>query len=122
MLPTVILMLLCAVTAVVGVPLILKLIPPNEIYGLRTRKTLYYPEIWYQVNHVAGWALLAAAAITVFAVTMWSGTVLRPVWRQFTVYIVLVALALGATFSYERNFDRFRKRRKGRASVRSAAG
>ena len=71
---------------------------------------------------MAGWALLAAAAITVFAVTMWSGTVLRPVWRQFTVYIVLVALALGATFSYERNFDRFRKRRKGRASVRSAAG
>jgi len=122
MLATVILILLCLLTAVVGVPLILRLIPPNEIYGLRTGKTLYHPEIWYEVNRIAGWALVAAAAITVLAVMVWSGTVLRPVWRQFTLYIVLLGVAVGASFWYERNLDRFRKQRTRRATVRSGAG
>jgi len=123
MLSTVVLLLLCALTAIVGVPLILRLIPPNEIYGLRTHKTLYYPAIWYEVNRVAGWALVAAAAITTLAVMMYSGTVLRPVWRQFAVYFVLLALAAGASLWYERNLERFRKRRtRRREAVRSGAG
>jgi uncharacterized membrane protein len=122
MLSTVVLLLLCALTATVGVPLILRLIPPNEIYGLRTGKTLYHPEIWYEVNRVAGWALVAAAAITALAVMIWSGTLLRPVWRQFAVYVLLLGVGAGASLWYERNLDRFRKRRTRREAVRSGAG
>jgi hypothetical protein len=83
---------------------------------------MYHPEIWYEVNRIAGWALVAAAAITVAAVMIWSGTLLRPVWRQFTVYIVLLCIAAGASFWYERNLERFRKRRTRREHVRSGAG
>ena len=122
MLVTVVLLLLCALTAIAGVPLILKLVPPNEIYGLHTEKTLSRSDIWFEVNRIAGWALVAAAAITALAVMIWSGTLLRPFWRQFLVYLVMLGGAVGASFWYERNLERFRQRRPRRARVRGGAG
>jgi hypothetical protein len=121
MLGTVVLLLLCALTAVAGVPLILKLIPPNEFYGLHTERAMSRSEIWFEVNRMAGWALVAAAAITALAVMIWSGTLLRPFWRQFLVYLVMVAAAVGGSFWYERNLDRFWKPRTRRAPVKSGA-
>ncbi len=35
---------------VAALPLILALIPPNRIYGVRTPETLNDPQLWYQVN------------------------------------------------------------------------
>lgn len=122
MLGTVVLLLLCALTAIAGVPLILKLIPPNEIYGLHTERALSRSEIWFEVNRIAGWALVAAAAITALAVMIWSGTLLRPFWRQFLVYVVMLGGAVGASFWYERNLDRFWKLRPRRAPVKTGAG
>jgi hypothetical protein len=123
MLGTVMLLLLCALTAIAGVPLILKLIPPNELYGLHTERAMSRPEIWFEVNRMAGWALVAAAAITALAVMIWSGTLLLPFWRQFLLYLVMVGAALGASLWYERNLDRFWKPRpRRRASVKSGAG
>jgi hypothetical protein len=121
MLVTVVLLLLCALTAIAGVPLILKLVPPNEIYGLHTEKTLSRSEIWFEVNRFAGWALVAAAALTALAVMIYSGTLLRPFWRQFLVFLVMVGGAVGTSFWYERHFEQYRKRRKRRAPVRSGA-
>jgi uncharacterized membrane protein len=37
-----------------SIPLILKKVPPNWIYGCRTTKTLSNPIIWYEANHVFG--------------------------------------------------------------------
>src|SRR3954464_8938609 len=98
MLATVVLLLLCALTAIAGVPLILKLIPPNPAYGLRTERTLARGEIWYEVNWFVGWALVAAAAVTALALVVYSGTLLRPVWRQFFTLALLVGIAVGASF------------------------
>ncbi len=39
---------------VLGIPFIFKLIPPNPLYGFRTRSTLDNEELWYPVNKNAG--------------------------------------------------------------------
>lgn len=56
--------------AVVGVPLLLKIIPPNPYYGVRTEATLASVSVWYQANFWAGlvavvFGLLAAGASVV---------------------------------------------------------
>src|SRR5436190_23135419 len=53
--------LACAVTALISVPLILRRVPPNSLYGLRTPRTLADRNLWFRVNHFAGWALLIAS-------------------------------------------------------------
>ena len=46
---------------VASLPLILALIPPNRVYGVRTPETLNDPQLWYQVNRYGGWALLVSS-------------------------------------------------------------
>jgi hypothetical protein len=41
-----------------SVPLILRKIPPNGLYGFRLPSTINNPALWYQVNTYAGWRLL----------------------------------------------------------------
>lgn len=49
------------VFAVISLPLILGVVPPNRIYGVRTRRTLASRTVWFRVNRVAGWGILAAS-------------------------------------------------------------
>jgi hypothetical protein len=51
-----------ALIFVLGIPLALKLVPPNRFYGFRTSTTLSSLETWYQVNLATGLALIAASA------------------------------------------------------------
>jgi uncharacterized membrane protein len=102
MLTTVVLLLACALIAVAGVPLILKLIPPNDIYGLRTERAMSRAEIWYEANRFAGWALVAAAAFTALLLMLWSGTLLKGFWRQLFALLLPLAAAVGAALWYER--------------------
>ncbi len=53
-----------ALIAVLALPLAMKLVPPNRIYGFRTAQTLANREVWFRVNRVAGWALLVADTAT----------------------------------------------------------
>jgi uncharacterized membrane protein len=46
---------------VISVPLVLGIVPPNRIYGVRTRRSLSSPEVWRRTNRVAGWGVLAAS-------------------------------------------------------------
>ena|SRR5215211_5976914 len=46
---------------VLSLPLILRLIPPNRLYGIRTIKTLADKQLWYQVNRFGGWALFVSS-------------------------------------------------------------
>ncbi len=41
-----------------SIPLILKKIPPNYFYGVRTRRTLSDENLWYVVNHHFGKSFL----------------------------------------------------------------
>jgi uncharacterized membrane protein len=50
------------VVIVFSIPLILERVPPNDLYGYRTREVLSSPELWYDVNRFLGWAMLVAGA------------------------------------------------------------
>jgi uncharacterized membrane protein len=102
MLITVALLIGCALIAVVAVPLLLKLVPPNPIYGVRTEKTLDSSETWYKVNIYGGKALLIAAGVAALLLMVYSGTYLRPWWAQLVVFVVAMLGAVGATLYYER--------------------
>jgi uncharacterized membrane protein len=102
MFTTVILLILCAVMAALGVPLILKIVPPNPVYGVRTERTLDRPEVWFDVNKFGGWALVAAAGVTALALMVYSGTWLKSGWAQLAVFVIAIIAAVAATFFYER--------------------
>ena len=45
--------------AILAIPMILGKVPPNSVYGFRTKQTISDPEIWYPANAYAGKWLLA---------------------------------------------------------------
>ena len=102
MLITVLILLACALLAIAGVPLILKLIPPNPYYGVPTERALERADIWYEVSRFAGWAAVVAAGFTALLLMIWSGTMLRSFWAQLLAFIVPVGIAAGAVLWYER--------------------
>lgn len=48
----------------VSVPMVMRRLPPNALYGFRTPKTLSNPQIWYEANRRAGVNLIVAAILT----------------------------------------------------------
>ena len=57
---------------VLSIPLILKKIPPNPIYGFRTKKTRSDRHIWYDANHYGGLQLFYAGIIYIgFVLITW---------------------------------------------------
>jgi len=87
----------CGAIALISLPMILKLVPPNRFYGYRTRETLADRALWVQVNQFAGWALFAAAALG--AILLESVPVNAPESLAFAIlaFVVPVLVALGAS-------------------------
>ena len=74
----------CLLLAMVSIPLILRVVPINGIYGFRTALTMSSSEIWYPVNVFAGWALLIAAGLGATVLWILPATVKRWVlWATF---------------------------------------
>ena len=99
---TILLLIASAIIAAASVPFMLKLVPPNPVFGFPTKRALSKPEIWYQVNVFGGRAILAAAVVTAILLMMYSGTLLRSGWLQLATLLVSLAVAVGATLAYER--------------------
>jgi uncharacterized membrane protein len=55
--------LLALFTIAISIPLVLRKVPPNVVYGVRTRKTLSDPRIWYEANYRGGMALIVAGIV-----------------------------------------------------------
>jgi hypothetical protein len=53
--------------AALSIPMIMRKIPPNGLYGFRVKKTMDNPEIWYPVNAYSGKWLLAASLVQALA-------------------------------------------------------
>src|SRR4051794_10968931 len=51
----------CVVIVAICIPLILKMVPPNWVYGFRTTVTLSRIDIWYSANAFMGSALVAGS-------------------------------------------------------------
>ena len=76
----------------VSIPLILKMIPRNRMYGFRVPKTLASDAVWYPANQVSGVALLAAGIV-------WAAAAMGAVPQRYAtatgVTAVGVAVAVG---------------------------
>jgi uncharacterized membrane protein len=86
--PTSVALILCAFLAAISLPLALRLIGPNSLYGFRTPATLADRDLWYSANAFAGRALLVAAAFA--ASLVW----FRPAWFDLGVFTNLAAVVL----------------------------
>jgi len=74
----------CIVFMIISVPHVLKVVPPNRMYGFRTAETLSNSAIWYQANAFMGWALLIASAISAAVLVFLPATARRSVvWTAF---------------------------------------
>jgi len=104
MLLTILVLIACAIVATIGVPLMLKIVPPNPYYGYPTENFKSKPERWVAVNLFAGRCLVGAAAFTVLMLLFYNGTWLRSGWAQLLVFLIPLGLAVGATFLYERKY------------------
>jgi uncharacterized membrane protein len=81
----------------ISVPLILRRIGPNLIYGFRVKQTLEDPEVWYEVNAYAGKGLFLDGLITAIAPLVLALVPGISVDRYALSLLVVVFLALGIT-------------------------
>lgn len=106
MLSTIFFIILCAVVATAAAPLMLRLIPPNPVYGLPTKRMNSQPEVWYLVNSFGGRMLVVAAGISAILIMMYNGTWLRSGWAQLFAFVIPVGAAVGATFWFKEKTER----------------
>ncbi len=102
MLITISLLVACVIVAAVAIPLMLRLVPQNRIYGIRTERTLTQESTWFEVNAYGGKALLIAAGVAALLIVFYQGTWLRSGWAQLLVFLLAVMAAVVATLVYER--------------------
>lgn len=90
-----------------ALPLWLRRVPPNALYGARFAATLVAPEIWYRVNARGGRDLALVGSAYLAAICVLA---MRPGWRQPTVLLPVtggfLVLLLVCTFRLSRFADR----------------
>jgi SdpI/YhfL family protein len=100
----------CAfVFAALAIPLMLRKVPRNVIYGFRTRTTLSSDSIWYEANAHFGRGLLAASIVSALAICVLVQLDFEP--RTFlnlsvVVLVVPAAIATLRTASFIRLLTR----------------
>ena len=78
-----------------GVPLALRLVPPNRFYGYRTAITLSSLDAWYQINFATGLAMIAAGIIGGIAVLLLDqGIIVLKPESRYMIGIMITALAM----------------------------
>lgn len=95
-----------ALIAAFSIPLVLKLVPPNRIYGVRTTHTLASPEVWFRVNRFAGLALVAASGLATGAYLVEPELTSGRSFLGMLVLVIPVVLALAVTAVYARDLER----------------
>ena len=88
----------CVVIAMISIPLILRMIPPNGVYGFRTSFTRSSTNIWYAANAFMGWALLVAAVMSAGALTVLPATAKR--WLLLATFLAPLLCAVAASVMY----------------------
>jgi uncharacterized membrane protein len=92
----------CGIIAVASIPLILSIVPPNDVYGFRTRQTRTNRELWFRANRFAGCAFFIASGVSVGIFTMHPEYASGRSFAGLVVFIVPLVIALVASFAYVR--------------------
>jgi uncharacterized membrane protein len=92
-----------------SIPLILRKVPPNPIYGFRIRWTLEDPELWYSVNAYTGKWLVFVGLCAILGAT---GLALIPgisldvyAFGNLGIFDVSIALAVVQSVRFLRKQD-----------------
>lgn len=100
------------VLALLAIPLILRRVPPNALYGLRVPATFRDDSVWYDANAASGRDML------IFAVVVFLAAFLLPAAgvRDFAMAIAWIVIAGGgalvvAILGWRRANRMFRERR-----------
>jgi uncharacterized membrane protein len=80
----------------VAIPMILKIIPRNRLYGFRTARTLQSDAVWYPANRFAGIAMATAAIVWQIAALVVSGQL------ELVIGLMSLGLAVAASFFHLR--------------------
>jgi len=83
----------------------LKAVPPNKVYGFRTRQTLANRELWFRANRFAGTALFIAAG-TSAVIFLQPGYASGRSAVGLAVFVVPLIAALFASLAYVRSLGR----------------
>ena len=82
-----------------SLPMILKKVPRNPMYGFRTEYTMSSDEVWYRANKISGIAVLVAGVVWLIL-----GFVLPNVrlvvWVGSAVLIVAIAVSSWLAYRY----------------------
>jgi uncharacterized membrane protein len=90
-------MLVCASLFIVfAIPLVVRKVPRNSVYGFRTQATLSNDFVWFEANAHFGRRLLVAAVFSVVAVLVLYYTALSPVIFVYSALAALITPALVA--------------------------
>ena len=92
----------CGIIAVASIPIMLNLVPPNRLYGFRTRQTLANRELWFRANRFAGFACFIAAGISAGIFVAHPEYASGRSLAGLIVFAVPLVIALGASFAYVR--------------------
>jgi hypothetical protein len=77
-----------------GVPLALKLVPPNRFYGFRTSTSFSSLEAWYQINFATGLGMMAAGIVgALFVLLLIFGMISLKPEPRYIIGILLTAVA-----------------------------
>lgn len=89
-----------AVIGALGIPLILGLVPPNRLYGVRTPRTLGSRELWFKAHRFGGGALVIASAVSLAIFAAAPRMASARSFQGFLVSIVPLGFALAAIIVY----------------------
>jgi uncharacterized membrane protein len=83
-----------------ALPLALKMIAPNNTYGIRTAKTFESADTWYAVNSLGGLAMVAAAVISIITlIWMQSRWQVGPIIKLLAMLFVPLLIILAGVFA-----------------------
>ena len=83
-----------------SIPLILGKVPPNSLYGCRTRRTLSDPKIWYEANRASGrdFFICGVLVFTASIVILLFGQGMNPEYAVAALLSVLLLSVTGAAW------------------------
>jgi hypothetical protein len=94
----------CVVVIDTSIPMILGKVPPNRLYGFRTRLTLSSPDVWYPANRFAGRALTVGALVSLAGLQLLPDAFLANPLVSLAVFVVPLVAAMLASLAYVRRF------------------
>ncbi|MGZ5037979.1 MAG: SdpI family protein [Usitatibacter sp.] len=99
---------LCLFTALISVPLALRLVPPNPFYGFKTSYTRSHPSVWYDANAFVGRGMLFVSLLSAALLACYPG---REVWTEVVIVTIPLFAVTIAGLVYVRHLRETLERR-----------